>query len=55
MLVRHDEPWTGESELIAQLDLPLNLDQNRRHAFHPYLSGLRSSACAHARGLPISA
>ncbi|MFI7466857.1 GIY-YIG nuclease family protein [Nonomuraea sp. NPDC049646] len=52
--VRHEEPWTGESALIAQLDLPLNLDQNRRHAFHPYLSGLRSSARAHARGLPIS-
>ncbi|GAA3704603.1 hypothetical protein GCM10022224_082620 [Nonomuraea antimicrobica] len=52
--VCHDEPWMGESELIARLDLPLNLDQNRRHAFHPYLSGLRASARARARNLPIS-
>lgn len=52
--VPHDEPWTGESALIAQLDLPLNLDQNRRHAFHGYLSGLHASARAQARNLPIS-
>ncbi|MER6946819.1 GIY-YIG nuclease family protein [Nonomuraea sp. NPDC000554] len=52
--IQHDEPWTGEAELIARLDLPLNLDQNRHHAFHPYLSGLRASARAHARSLPIS-
>jgi hypothetical protein len=30
------------------------LDQNRGHAFHPYLSGLRASARAQARNLPIS-
>ncbi|WP_331459525.1 GIY-YIG nuclease family protein [Nonomuraea sp. SBT364] len=52
--IQQDEPWTGESELIAKLDLPLNLDQNRHHAFHPYLSGLRASARARARNLPIS-
>ncbi|MEU7833676.1 GIY-YIG nuclease family protein [Nonomuraea sp. NPDC049129] len=52
--IEHDEPWTGETELIARLDLPLNLDQNRRHAFYSYLSGLRASARARARSLPTS-
>ncbi|WP_428981574.1 GIY-YIG nuclease family protein [Nonomuraea composti] len=52
--VCHDEPWMGESELIARLDLPLNLDQNRHHAFHPYLSSLRARARTRARELPIS-
>ncbi|MBP2707349.1 hypothetical protein JOL79_26545 [Microbispora sp. RL4-1S] len=51
---QHNKPWAAETELIAQLDLPLNLDQNRHHAFHPYLSGLRASARARARSLPIS-
>ncbi|MFI6603528.1 GIY-YIG nuclease family protein [Nonomuraea sp. NPDC050536] len=48
------EPWTAESELIAQLDLPLNLDQNRSHAFHQHLSALRASARVRARELPIA-
>ncbi|MFB4293286.1 GIY-YIG nuclease family protein [Nonomuraea sp. ATR24] len=52
--IEHDAPWEGESELIARLDLPLNLDQNRHHAFHSYLSGVRASARALARSLPIS-
>ncbi|MGW5689374.1 GIY-YIG nuclease family protein [Nonomuraea sp. NPDC003754] len=50
----HPEPWTAESELIAQLDLPLNLDQNRNHAFHQHLSTLRASVRARARELPIT-
>ncbi|MEV4566784.1 GIY-YIG nuclease family protein [Nonomuraea sp. NPDC049419] len=52
--IQDDEPWAGESELIARLDLPLNLDQNRRHAFHGHLSALRASARDRARSLPIS-
>ncbi|NYI07164.1 hypothetical protein FHU37_004107 [Allostreptomyces psammosilenae] len=27
--MEHPQPWAVESELIAGLDLPLNLDQNR--------------------------
>ncbi|MFE6955467.1 GIY-YIG nuclease family protein [Streptomyces sp. NPDC057696] len=27
--IEREEPWTLEAELISQLDLPLNLDQNR--------------------------
>ncbi|MEV5744673.1 GIY-YIG nuclease family protein [Microbispora rosea] len=49
----HPEPWIAEIALIAQLDLPLNLDQNRHHHFHEYLSDLRASARSRARGLPI--
>lgn len=49
----HPEPWTAESELIARLDLPLNLDQNWRHHFHEHLSRVRASARARARALPV--
>jgi hypothetical protein len=48
-----DEPWKLEEELISTLDLPLNLDQNRRHGFHPELSRIRSAAKARARALPV--
>ncbi|MCU1300679.1 MAG: hypothetical protein JWQ87_963 [Candidatus Sulfotelmatobacter sp.] len=48
-----EEPWKLEEELIASLDLPLNLDQNRRHGFHPVLSRIRHEAKAKARELPI--
>lgn len=27
--IEHDEPWSTESELFSQLDLPQSLDQNR--------------------------
>ncbi|GHK03704.1 hypothetical protein SY2F82_55010 [Streptomyces sp. Y2F8-2] len=52
--LEHDEPWTMESELIAQLDLPLNLDQNRHNSFHGELKELRAKARERARALPIS-
>jgi hypothetical protein len=32
------EPWLLEAQLIASVSLPLNLDQNRNHAFHATLS-----------------
>lgn len=53
--IEHAEPWTMESELISQLDLPLNLDQNRRNAFHRKLKELRAQARQRARELSISA
>ncbi|MFD4569071.1 GIY-YIG nuclease family protein [Streptomyces sp. NPDC058467] len=52
--LEHDAPWTMESELISQLDLPLNLDQNRRNGFHDRLKELRAKARERARALPIS-
>jgi hypothetical protein len=48
-----EEPWKLEEELIACVDLPLNLDQNRLHGFHPELSLIRREAKARARELPI--
>jgi hypothetical protein len=38
------EPWAPERELIAAVDLPLNLDQNRRNAFHAELTRCRARA-----------
>ncbi|MEO3764594.1 GIY-YIG nuclease family protein [Streptomyces sp. B8F3] len=53
--IRHGEPWALESMLISQLDLPLNLDQNRSNTFHDHLKDLRAKARQRARELPISA
>ncbi|MFD9970564.1 GIY-YIG nuclease family protein [Streptomyces sp. NPDC059011] len=53
--LEHEEPWTMESDLIARLDVPLNLDQNRHNGFHATLSKIRSDARARARELPITA
>jgi hypothetical protein len=49
--VEHPEPWDLEHALIAAVPLPLNLDQNRSHAFHTELSRLRREAKRRARGL----
>jgi hypothetical protein len=48
-------PWAAEHELIAAVDLPLNLDQNRRNAFHADLTRRRAQARAAARALPVVA
>lgn len=53
--IEHNEPWALESELISQLDLPLNLDQNRHNPFHSRLKNLRSQARERARELAVSA
>ncbi|WP_432175337.1 GIY-YIG nuclease family protein [Streptomyces sp. Tue6028] len=53
--IEHDEPWALESELISQLDLPLNLDQNRHNPFHGRLKELRSQVRQRARELAIRA
>ncbi|WP_406377881.1 GIY-YIG nuclease family protein [Streptomyces sp. NBC_00197] len=52
--IEHHEPWTLELELISQLDLPLNLDQNRHNRFHSHLKELRSQARQRARELAVS-
>jgi hypothetical protein len=51
--VTRDRPWELEEELIAALDLPLNLLGNSRHAFHPELSRIRSAAVRRAKQLPV--
>src|SRR5262249_38106261 len=48
-----EQPWVLEKELISKLDLPLNLDQNSRHAHHGELRRLRHEAMARARELPV--
>ncbi|MFJ3339500.1 GIY-YIG nuclease family protein [Streptomyces sp. NPDC086766] len=53
--IEHAEPWTMESEPISQLDLPLNLDQNRHNPFHGRLTELRSQARQRASELAVSA
>ena len=47
--VVHPRPWELESEVIRNLSLPLNLDQNKSHAFHPVLSEARRQARQNAR------
>jgi hypothetical protein len=47
--VVHEKPWELEEELFNCISLPLNLDKNKAHAFHPTLSKLRSEAKELAR------
>jgi hypothetical protein len=47
------EPWVLEEQFIADLDVPLNLEGNRRNRFHPELTARRAQAVARARALPV--
>jgi hypothetical protein len=38
---------------MTELDLPLNLDQNRANPFHPNLTALRQQAKAQTRSRPV--
>ena len=51
--VVRDAPWELEDDLIAALDLPLNLKGNQRHPFHRVLSQERAQWVARARALPV--
>ena len=42
------EPWIVEEQLIAALDVALNLRGNARHPFHPVLTNARAEAKAAA-------
>jgi hypothetical protein len=53
--IEDPKPWLVESNLIANFDLPLNLDQNAAHPAHASLSQLRQDARRRALMLPISA
>ncbi len=48
-----DQPWELEEELVAALDLPLNLDMNSANVFYPALTELRRNAKLRAMALPI--
>ena len=47
------EPWALERQIVSGVALPLNLDMNKGHAFHPVLSQLRREAKQEARSLPV--
>jgi hypothetical protein len=51
--VVHPEPWVLEEELIAGLDVPLNLQGNADNRFYPELKRLRAEAEQNARDLPL--
>ena len=46
----HPRPWELESNVIRNRLLPLNIDNNRSHVFHPVLSQVRQQAKQNARG-----
>jgi hypothetical protein len=48
-----ERPWELEDELIATLDLPLNLHANSHNQFHPVLTAARARCVAQAKALPI--
>ena len=50
--IETNQPWVVEEQFIASVCLPLNLDQNRSHAFHATLSGLRRAAKRRAEEMP---
>jgi hypothetical protein len=50
-VVVEDEAWALESQLISQIDLLLNLDQNRHIAFHSRLKELRGSSASTSAGV----
>jgi hypothetical protein len=48
------EPCMLEERLIANLDLPLNLQQNGGHPFGATLAAMRAAARAEAARLPMA-
>ena len=48
-----EEPWVLEEELIASLDVPLNLRGNAHNSFYPALKRLRAEAEQVARNLTV--
>ena len=39
----HPEPWILEENLIKTLSLPINLEHNLNHPFHPTLKDVRKN------------
>ena len=50
-----ERPWELELALLCKASLPLNLDQNRNHAFHSTLSQCRKTAKELARSMDVVA
>jgi hypothetical protein len=51
--VVRDRPWDLEDELIAALDLPLNLQGNSHNRFHSVLTAARARCVRQARALLV--
>lgn len=51
--VIRERPWELEHDLIAAVDLPLNLEGNIGHRFHLELTQARARCVAQANALPI--
>ena len=49
----HLKPWVVEPDIIATLNLPLNIDHNVQHPFSAQLKALRADASKRARSLAI--
>lgn len=49
--VARDRPWELEHDLIAALDLPLNLQGNPDNRFHSVLIAVRARCVAQARAM----
>jgi hypothetical protein len=51
--VIRERPWELEHDLLGAVDLPLNLEGNIGHRFHPELTQARARCVAQANALPI--
>ena len=51
--VIRERPWELEQDLLGVVDLPLNLEGNIGHRFHPELTQARARCVAQANALPI--
>ena len=51
--VTREHPWELEDDLIAAVDLPLNLEGNSRNRFHQVLTQARARCVAQASALPV--
>jgi hypothetical protein len=51
--VIRERPWELEYDLITTVDLPLNLEGNIGHRFHPELTQVRARCVAQANALPV--
>ena len=51
--VIRERPWELEHDLLGAVDLPLNLEGNIGHRFHPELTQARARCVARADALPI--
>jgi hypothetical protein len=49
----YERPWKLEHDLITTVDLPLNLESNTAHRFHPELTQVRARCVAQANELPV--